>query len=310
VLPEEDIEVKVSNFFTRIKEPAITNLKLEFSGDVRTSKMYPSELPDLFRGDQLVLAGRYSGSGEVEAKRTGIVAGQERSFTEKVRFAGENTEQDFIPRLWATRRVGFLLDEIRLHGENAELRDEVASLAREYGIVTPYTAYLIIEDETRRNVPLAQQSLPQMNSDKKALESAKDAYGKFQNEKDGAGGVANAQGQNQLKYALQSSLSTSREASAQQLGGYAAAAPASKAEAGRIAQYTQQTKFVNGRAFFQNGNQWVDGKAQGLTKRQKVQFNSPEYFDLIAKNPEAAQWLSLGKNMLLAINDTVYEITE
>ncbi len=60
VLASEDLEVKVSNFFTRIKEPALTNLRLEFSGGVRTSKMYPAELPDLFKGDQLVLAGRYT----------------------------------------------------------------------------------------------------------------------------------------------------------------------------------------------------------------------------------------------------------
>ena len=72
---------------------------------------------------------------------------------------GESAENEFIPRLWATRRVGYLLDEIRLHGENAELRDEVTELARKYGIVTPYTAYLIVEDETQRNVPTPMRSL-------------------------------------------------------------------------------------------------------------------------------------------------------
>src|SRR5437762_9318979 len=68
VLATEDLELKVSNFYTRIKEPALTNVKLEFSGGVRITKMYPSELPDLFKGDQLVIAGRYSGAGDVEAK--------------------------------------------------------------------------------------------------------------------------------------------------------------------------------------------------------------------------------------------------
>ena len=62
-------------------------------------------------------------------------------------FPRQADDHEFIPRLWATRRVGYLLDEIRLHGENAELRDEVTDLARKYGIVTPYTAYLIVEDE-------------------------------------------------------------------------------------------------------------------------------------------------------------------
>jgi len=59
VLANEDLELKVSNFYTRIKEPALTNLKLDLGGAVHTTKMYPSDLPDLFKGDQLVVAGRY-----------------------------------------------------------------------------------------------------------------------------------------------------------------------------------------------------------------------------------------------------------
>jgi len=315
VLPEEDIEVKLSNFFTRIKEPALTNVKLEFSGDVHVSKLYPSDLPDLFKGDQLVLTGRYTGSGEVEAKLTGRASGQEQSFTYKVRFDDKNTERDFIPRLWATRRIGFLLDEIRLHGQNNELRDEVTALARQYGIVTPYTAYLIIEDETRRNVPVAQQSLHEMMDDKSAVSSARGAWQVFREKKDGSAGVGNAQSQNVYKYADQATKSTMATGGSLAMNGYVSAAPAaslSEAQSGadRVNKYTQQTKFVNGRAFFQNGSQWVDGKTQGLTKRQKVQFNSDAYFDLLAKHSEAAQWLALGRNMSVAIDDTIYEITE
>src|SRR6478609_4895982 len=77
VLANEDLELKVSNFYTRIKEPALTNVRLEFGGGVRTSKLYPAQLPDLFKGDQLVLTGRYTGSGEVEAKLTGMANGRE-----------------------------------------------------------------------------------------------------------------------------------------------------------------------------------------------------------------------------------------
>ena len=52
--------------------------------------------------------------------------------------------------MWASRRIGYLLDLIRLNGENKELIDEVTSLAREHGIITPYTSYLIMEDEEIR----------------------------------------------------------------------------------------------------------------------------------------------------------------
>jgi len=311
VLPEEDIEVKVSSFFTRIKEPALTNLKLEFSGGVKVSKLYPGELPDLFKGDQLVLAGRYSGSGEVEATLTGNAAGHEQSFRYKVRFAESDTGREFIPVLWATRRIGFLLDEIRLHGENKELRDEVTALARQYGIVTPYTAYLILEDEDRRRVPAEFRSLSQMSVDKEARGGAKSAYDGFQSKADGSGAVANARSQNAFKYADQAGVAR-MENNGMVLGGMASSAAPAASEAAatrRIAQYTQQTRYVNGRSFFQNGSQWVDSNTQNLSKRQKVQFNSSEYFELVSKHPETTQWLALGPNMLLAVEDTIYEIT-
>src|SRR4029450_11630918 len=125
VLENEDLEVKVSNFYTRIKEPVLTNVRLEFGGGIRTSKLYPAQLPDLFRGDQLVLAGRYTGSGEVEAKLTGMTNGREQTFTYKMKF--DDSSNDYVGRLWATRRVGFLLDEMRIQVEASELREAPAA---------------------------------------------------------------------------------------------------------------------------------------------------------------------------------------
>ena len=62
-----------------------------------------------------------------------------------LRFPERERDQDFVARLWATRRVGQLLEEIRLKGENEELKDEIVALAKEFGLVTPYTSYLVQE---------------------------------------------------------------------------------------------------------------------------------------------------------------------
>jgi Ca-activated chloride channel homolog len=318
VLEKEDLEVKVSNFYNRIKEPALTNVRLEFSAGVRTSKLYPAQLPDLFKGDQLVLTGRYSldavagtdGPGrEIEAKLTGTASGREQTFAYKVRFDDHNSSNDYVARLWATRRVGFLLDEIRIHGETPELRDEATDLARRYGIVTPYTAYLIVEDEDRRRVPLPDRSMQGMSADTSARAEVSKAWDGFKEKKDGADAVANARSQNAFKFAEQSGESITYGA-AESLRGFALNAPAAPAESDRLTQYTRQSKFVNGRAFFQNGKQWVDANAQNATKRQPVQFNSEAYFDLLKQHPEAAPWMALGQNLLLALDDTVYEITD
>jgi Ca-activated chloride channel family protein len=83
----------------------------------------------------------------VVATLAGTVGKDDKTFSldgQKLARAGEF---GFLPRLWATRRVGFLLEEIRLRGQNQELIDEVKKLGLKYGIVTPYTSYLVTEKE-------------------------------------------------------------------------------------------------------------------------------------------------------------------
>jgi len=316
VLPEEDLEVKVSNFFSKIKEPVLSNPTLKFTGDVRVTKLYPSSLPDLFRGDQLVLVGRYSGRGDSAVVLEGAVNGATRKFTYEVTFPREAEDYRFIPRLWATRRVGYLLDEIRLHGENTELKDEVTDLARKYGIVTPYTAYLIVEDEDRRRVPLAMQTLPQLNTDRLARREAADNWATFNRARDGERAVAGARYGMALKSANAPAAAASGGAvEANRALGLSdtsvvnLAAPTVEART-RLVQVSQQNQFVAGRNFFQNDKQWIDAEVQQLqnAKRQRIQFNSAEYFDFAAKNTQALPWLALGQNVQFVLDGTVYEI--
>jgi Ca-activated chloride channel homolog len=177
VLPEEDIEVKVANFFTKIKEPVLASPKLVFPDSLRVTKMYPSTLPDVFKGEQLVVVGRYSGKVDGAIRLQGSVSGDTKSYSYDATFPEKSSDHEFIPRLWATRRVGYLLDEIRLRGENRELKDEVSELARKYNIVTPYTAYLIMEDERQRGVAMNQQTFEFRESDaaRRELHSAYDS---------------------------------------------------------------------------------------------------------------------------------------
>jgi Ca-activated chloride channel family protein len=148
VEPKEDLELKVSNFFAKVNYPVLTDLALDMGG-VETDLMYPRALPDLFRGGQVTLIGRYRNASdlrEVRLRLSGKNNREMRSFAyENLRFPANSEENDFLPRLWATRRVGWLMEQIRSNGEARELRDEVVDLGTRYGIVTPYTSYLALE---------------------------------------------------------------------------------------------------------------------------------------------------------------------
>jgi Ca-activated chloride channel family protein len=318
VLPEEDLEVKVSSFFSKIKEPVLTNPNLKFTGDVHTTKQYPSPLPDLFKGEQLILVGRYTGKGDSAVIVEGSVNGAPRKFSYEVKFAGETWENEFIPRLWATRRVGYLLDEIRLRGENSELRDEVTELARKYSIVTPYTAYLIMEDEGRRNVSMSHRSFQSFDGDVLARKEAESTWNSFKLESAGEKAVADARYGLALKSANAPSVAVDGSAVEAQRGlGRYQSTPGTVAtladdSKSRLVRYAQQSQFVGGKTFFQNDKQWIDSAIQRNpdAKRIRVQFGSAEYFDLIAKNEKVLPWLALGQNVQFILDSTVYEVYE
>jgi Ca-activated chloride channel family protein len=147
VRPEEDIAVKVGGLYAKISHPVLTNLKLAATNDIGFTEVYPAHLPDLFHGQQLLLLGRYTGKGPSAVKLSGLVGKEAKEFVYELTFP-ERTGDDkaFVEPIWARRKVGYLLDQIRANGEKKELVDEVVLLAKKYGITTPYTSWLIVPD--------------------------------------------------------------------------------------------------------------------------------------------------------------------
>jgi Ca-activated chloride channel family protein len=147
VRPAEDIEAKVSSLHSKISHPVLANLKLTASYNVRFDEIYPPQLPDLFHGGQLVVLGRFSGAGHAAVTLSGSIGMEHRDFVYEVGFPDKsNDDRGFVEHLWARRKVGYLLDQIRANGEKKELVEETIALAKKYGIATPYTSYLVVPD--------------------------------------------------------------------------------------------------------------------------------------------------------------------
>jgi Ca-activated chloride channel family protein len=309
VLPEEDIEIKVSNFFTKVKDPVLTSPAVAFPEAVHVTRMHPGRLPDLFRGEQLMVLGRYQGQGEGKVRLSGEVGGQTRQFDFEVRFPAAAAEHEFIPRLWAVRRVGFLLDEIRLRGESAELKEEVTALARKYGVVTPYTAYLILEDERRQNVVTATRSLLPSSAAAQPRRDLDRMYESARKSRSGADAVAGALSVQSLSRA---------EAPAAAIRQSAMPTPPPRGASGPVvttspaAVVDTPVRYAGGRAFYFTGDFWTDAAAQQVTadKTVRVVFDSPEYYQLLRDHPECAPWLGLGSRVRFMLARVRYEIVE
>jgi len=144
VTPSEDIEVKVTGFFNKASSPVLSHVSVDLPG-IKTADVYPRAMGDLFKGQQVLVVGRYKTAGSSAIVLRGDIEGEKRSFTYEGEFPAEATGSAFVEGLWARRKVGYLLDQIRLHGENDELKKEVIRLSRKHTIITPYTSYLVLE---------------------------------------------------------------------------------------------------------------------------------------------------------------------
>ena len=313
VLPEESIELKISRFYSKVAQPVMTNISIKHESSIHLSEEYPKDLPDLFKGDQLVTLGRYKINQKNEenfrAFMQGSIAGKQVKFNlnEKI---NPNRDNAFIARLWATRKVGYLLEEIRLHGESEELKDTVVKLARKWGIVTPYTSYLILEDEESRGIPIARQSIGNRKVTPKnnniTIQEARlirrkieaESFLGFSKNETGDSAVAASRASNELK-------------SANQSGAFRDAYKESQYGNTNHNFKQQATRRIAGKTFFQNASGWIDSLASDESYKEeiKIKFGSDSYFKLLYQRPENAKWLSVGTNLQIVIDEKLYDIT-
>lgn len=271
VLPKEDIETKVGALYEKIAYPVLTDLKLDF-GAMETYDVYPRRLPDLFRRGQMIVMGRYKGTPK-SPTLSGQMNGTTRSFKGE-----QSTGGDELPRLWATRKIGFLIDDARRAGRplDGEVRDEILKLSTQYGVVTPLTAALITEDSPhpRRvaggvpilgDVPMvgdlfrAQNSIGGQSVSGKAMPAPPT----------GARAVGESLYARDLKK------------------GYAA--PIEDAA----------TKVLGGKTFTWKNGEWTDSAfdAAKFPDVKVVKFGSDAYFALL-DDEKVAQWLSAGEQVV------------
>jgi Ca-activated chloride channel family protein len=163
VKPNENIESKIASLAAKIRNPVMTALTAEFV-DVPVRDQYPQEIGDLFEGDQIVALGRFNSAeaaklshGATTLKITGTFQGQPHTFEYRVTVQPGQRDNRFafVERLWAIRRVGWLMDQIQLNGENPELKQEIVRLSLEYGIMTPFTSFLAEEKTDLAAAPSA-----------------------------------------------------------------------------------------------------------------------------------------------------------
>ena len=139
------IDEAVRDFYASISQPVLTDLRLDM-GEVVATRTYPSVMPDVYKGQRLVITGRYRGDGPQTLTVSGRIGGEERTLELPVDFPIEDGEHPWVARLWAKRRTEHLLADVRMYGETAEAKDEIIALSTQYRFATPYTSLVAHAD--------------------------------------------------------------------------------------------------------------------------------------------------------------------
>jgi Ca-activated chloride channel homolog len=277
VAPGERLDEVLSDFYAKVSTPVLTDLELDFGG-IPVYDLYPAPLPDLFAGSQIILVGRYRQPGEATITLTGEVNGEVLNFA----YPGQTFSQsgrkessvlEFMPRLWATRKIGYLLNQARLHGPDPEIVDQIVRLSIRYGIITPYTSYLITED-----YPLGAG-----DQNRIAAEQYKSFQSELQNDTFGQEAVQRAVDQGAM-------------------AGADTAAPAG------VENY-DLVRIAGSRTFVFKEGVWLDTAFDPESSTTvKVAFLSEDYFSLALSRPELAAAFALGEKVIAMSEGSAYEV--
>ncbi len=285
ILPGEPLDEKLERVFERLSGPILTDPELHILDAAgaasfgRVRDMIPGTPPDLFEGDQLVVAGRYVGDEPMFFELAGNYLGEEKRFRFTFEPARASTRNSFVPRLWASRQIAVLIDIIRQAGADSplapdrarivndpklqEIVQEIIRLSIEFGILTEYTAFFATE-----GTPLDDPE-----------ENARRALGNFVERavkiRSGLGSVnQDLNRSNQVKQRVlnprnvyyDKKMNLVESSSVQQAGS---------------------------RAFWRQGSRWMDGRLMNKARRggkmkpsKVIRFGSEDYMDLVDRLSE------------------------
>ncbi len=302
VKPGENIEREISTLFAKISSPVLTDPEINFAA-ANVYDVYPQKLPDIFKGQSVIVVGRYRKPGEVKIALSGKQARGIHKFEYTMNFERRESENDFVDNIWANRKVSHLLQQVRFNGENKELVESVKALGEEYGIITPYTSYLVTEQQEelaaveRSSVgQLPGVSIQRMQSKQAAREM------KVEADEEALGGV--------VFYDAMTNV---------------AAAPSSASGKGAVMSSRVQKKMANtlqstkmlitmkrvaNKTFYLKNGIWTEHGIEDKKDAIEIKFLSSEYFELVQQNNQIKDILSIGEKIIFKWDNKLYKIIE
>lgn len=310
VAPQQDLEIPLSGFFAKISEPALVAPVLEVAG-ASIYDVYPPQLPDVFQGGLIRVVGRVRGDGPHEFVLRGQRGGSEVRFTRMVDLSNPARAVD-LPARHASRKIGYLLDQVRLNGASKELVEQVTALGREFGIVTPYTSGLVVEDDL--STAGLRDRIGGGGPGGGSVPSTPGSSGQPSGPTTG-GGLGKKWSTAGPSTGARGSASDGRAAPTSGASAVAEAEHLKKLKSGALEDAGERkaapsTRKIGTRTFDRPEKTWIDSALTEELKKDmtKLEAFSDEYFALLLKHPELKDVFALGDDLIVVIDGKAWHI--
>ncbi|MEJ7812413.1 MAG: VIT domain-containing protein [Gemmatimonadaceae bacterium] len=292
VRPDESPERAVQVAASRLTSPIATNVRVRAEGGVRLSKIHPAGAIDVFAGQDIVVLARYDGNGAGRVRFDGETAAGPVRWTADVTFPERERGNAFVPRLWATQRVGWLSAEKRRGGASAEVDEEIRELGERYGIPTEFTSYFVREPGV--TVAGAPPVVGGVGGGVVRDGARRDEAAK------------SAQGRATVAEQRQQAFDAARGAAAQRAATTLAVVDSAIGEV--VEGSAGGTRRAGAHVFLLRDGAWVDAAYREALKTVKVKAYSEAYFALLEQIPDLRAALAVGERVLVAGREIAVEI--
>ncbi len=145
--PDADaLERTLFSALRRCSRPIMTDVRLDLGG-AGAYAVFPARHTRLFVDEQLLVSGRYATPGTHEVILRGRLAGREVEVKRSLEFPEKQERWGSAAFVWAGRQLSSLLGDAFLKAETEDLKKTAIALSKEYRIMSPYTAFLVLEQD-------------------------------------------------------------------------------------------------------------------------------------------------------------------
>jgi len=122
------------------------NVEVKVHG-VKTFDLSQCQYRKIFRGQQLVVFGKFEGEGEAEFEMNCRISGEDKTYKTHFAFPELDMENPELERLWALSKIEEIksAEELGIR-DSSESKEAVVDLALNYQIVTDETSMIVLDD--------------------------------------------------------------------------------------------------------------------------------------------------------------------